>query len=280
MAFWGEFSVFRLSESGGEEQESIFFACSRSSPPLSESLKQATLEYPNRRSEKVNCQFLNYRFSFRKLQIFISQTTDSYFANYRFSFRELQILISQTTDSHFANCRFPFRFVPFVPFHFVSQTTVSRRIMLCRSMTVTQWSASLVCVKCHPRRLKRRSNENKRYFSRSGIRPSSLGLRTVDIAQGKLFRQVPVLIFDYSVPSLALSRLHFAPGGDMTITRVLILGYSFIRRLREYIGRNTVLDANLHILEGIELKWHEVGGRKYLKPFNLIFLWLKCSSLT
>ena len=36
--------------------------------------------------------------SFRKLQIFISQTTDSHFANYRFPFRKLQ---------------FPFRFVPF-----------------------------------------------------------------------------------------------------------------------------------------------------------------------
>ena len=57
--------------------------------------------------------------SFRKLQIFISQTTDSHFANYRFSFRKLQIfisqttdfliLISQTTDFHFANYRFPFR---------------------------------------------------------------------------------------------------------------------------------------------------------------------------
>ena len=51
--------------------------------------------------------------SFRKLQIFISQTTDSHFANYRFSFRKLQIFISQTTDFHFANYRFPFRFVPF-----------------------------------------------------------------------------------------------------------------------------------------------------------------------
>ena len=32
--------------------------------------------------------------SFRKLQIFISQTTDSHFANYRFPFRKLQISIS------------------------------------------------------------------------------------------------------------------------------------------------------------------------------------------
>ena len=51
----------------------------------------------------------------------------------------------------------------------------------------------------------------------------------------------------------------------MTVTRVLILGHSFIRRLREYIGRNADLDANLHILEGIELKWHGVGGRTVLK---------------
>ena len=63
--------------------------------------------------ERIYVHFANYRFSFRKLQIFISQTTDSHFANYRFPFRKLQILISQTTDFHFANYRFPFRFVPF-----------------------------------------------------------------------------------------------------------------------------------------------------------------------
>ena len=77
--------------------------------------------------------------SFRKQQIFISQTTDFHFANYRFSFRKLQILISQTTDFHFANYRFPFRKLQipisqttdfqfhFVSSHFVSQTTVSRK---------------------------------------------------------------------------------------------------------------------------------------------------------
>ena len=64
------------------------------------------LEYPSRRTEKVNCHFLNYKLSFRKLHIFISQTTDFHFSNYRFSFRKLQILISQTTDFHFANYRF------------------------------------------------------------------------------------------------------------------------------------------------------------------------------
>ena len=70
-------------------------------------------EYPRRRSGKGNVYFANYRFSFRKLQIFISQTTDFHFANYRFPFRKLQIFISQTTDFHFANYRFSFRFVPF-----------------------------------------------------------------------------------------------------------------------------------------------------------------------
>ena len=77
------------------------------------------LEYPSRPSERVNCHFLNYRLSFHKLQIFISQTTDFHFANYRFSFRKLQIFISQTTDFHFVSFHF-------ISLHFVSQTTVSR----------------------------------------------------------------------------------------------------------------------------------------------------------
>lgn len=51
----------------------------------------------------------------------------------------------------------------------------------------------------------------------------------------------------------------------MTVTRVLMLGHSFIHRLREYVGRSTDLDANLHNLDGIELKWHGVGGRTVLK---------------
>ena len=79
--------------------------------------------------------------SFRKLQIPISQTTDSHFANYRFPFRKLQILISQTADFHFANYRFPFRKLQipisqttdfhfhFVSSHFLSQTTVSHKNM-------------------------------------------------------------------------------------------------------------------------------------------------------
>ena len=88
-------------------------------------------------SQTTDFHFVNYRFSFRKLQIFISQTTDFHFANYRFSFRKLQIFISQTTDFHFAKYRFPFRKLQipisqttdshfhFVSSHFVSQTTVS-----------------------------------------------------------------------------------------------------------------------------------------------------------
>ena len=70
-------------------------------------------------SQTTDFHFANYRFSFRKLQISISQTTDSHFANYRFSFRKLQISISQTTDFHFANYRFPFRKLQIL----ISQTT-------------------------------------------------------------------------------------------------------------------------------------------------------------
>ena len=81
----------------------------------------------------------------------------------------------------------------------------------------------------------------------------------------RTFRQLPVFTLDYFVPSFALSLQHCFPGGDMSATRVLILGHSFIRRLREYVGRNAALDANLNILEDIELKWHGVGGRTVLK---------------
>ena len=59
------------------------------------------LEYPIRRNEKVNCHFVNYRFSFRKLQILISQTTDFHFVSF-----------------HFVSFHF-------VSLHFVSQTIVS-----------------------------------------------------------------------------------------------------------------------------------------------------------
>ena len=41
------------------------------------------IEYPSRRSEKVNCHFVHYRLSFRKLQIFISFRFAPFrFANY------------------------------------------------------------------------------------------------------------------------------------------------------------------------------------------------------
>ena len=56
------------------------------------------LEYPSRRSEKGNVYFANFIFSFSK---------------YRFSFGRLQILISQTTDFHVANYRFSFRFAKY-----------------------------------------------------------------------------------------------------------------------------------------------------------------------
>ena len=86
------------------------------------------LEYPSRRSEKVNCHFLNYRLSFRKLQIFISQTTDCHFANYRLSFLKLQIFILQTADFHFANCRVSFRKLQiFISFRFVLFRSISFR---------------------------------------------------------------------------------------------------------------------------------------------------------
>ena len=76
--------------------------------------------------ERIYVHFANYRFSFRKLQILISQTTDFHFANYRFPFRKVQISISQTTDSHFANYRFPFPF-RFVPFRFANYSKPSSR---------------------------------------------------------------------------------------------------------------------------------------------------------
>ena len=55
------------------------------------------LEYPSRPSERVNCHFLNYRLSFRKLQIFISQTTDFHFVSFHFISLHF---VSQTTVSH------------------------------------------------------------------------------------------------------------------------------------------------------------------------------------
>ena len=80
-----------------------------------------------------------YRFPFRKVQIFISQSTDFHFAKYRFhfakyrfsfrkvqiSFRKVQIFISQSTDFisqstdfHFAKYRFHFVSFRFAKYHF------------------------------------------------------------------------------------------------------------------------------------------------------------------
>ena len=82
-------------------------------------------------------------------RIVISQTTDSHFANYRFSFRKLQIFTSQTTDFHFVSFHFvSFHFVSFhfVSFHFVSQTTVS----LCQleAQVLEPTSVTLFCLNC------------------------------------------------------------------------------------------------------------------------------------
>ena len=64
-----------------------------------------------------------------------------HFANYRFSFRKLQILISQTTDFHFANYRFPFvpfRFVSFrfVPFRFANYSKPRRGKLASRYLAI------------------------------------------------------------------------------------------------------------------------------------------------
>ena len=108
--FLGENFLFRISEYTQRERECLF-------RKLQIFISQTT-----------DSHFANYRFSFPKLQIFISQTTDSSFRklqificqfNYRFSFRKLQILMSQTTDFHFANYRFSFRKLQI----FISQTT-------------------------------------------------------------------------------------------------------------------------------------------------------------
>ena len=86
------------------------------------------VEYPSRHSEKVNCHFLNYRLSSRKLKIVISQTTDCHFTNYRLSFRKLQIFILQTADFHFANSRVSFRKLQiFISFHFILFRSISFR---------------------------------------------------------------------------------------------------------------------------------------------------------
>ena len=107
------------------------------------------LEYPSRCSEEVNCHFLNYRLSFRKLQILILQTADSHFANYRFSFRKLQIYISQTTDFHFVS--FHFVSLCFAPFRFAnySKPLIQWSYLTCLFLQLQEFwqnhQISLVC---------------------------------------------------------------------------------------------------------------------------------------
>ena len=107
------------------------------------------LEYPSRCSEEVNCHFLNYRLSFRKLQILILQTADSHFGNYRFSFRKLQIYISQTTDFHFVS--FHFVSLCFAPFRFAnySKPLIQWSYLTCLFLQLQEFwqnhQISLVC---------------------------------------------------------------------------------------------------------------------------------------
>ena len=46
---------------------------------------------------------------------------------------------------------------------------------------------------------------------------------------------------------------------------VLILGHSFIRRLKDFIASHPDLNANFLIAEACEIKWHGVGGRTIAK---------------
>ena len=51
----------------------------------------------------------------------------------------------------------------------------------------------------------------------------------------------------------------------MAPPRVLILGHSFIRRLKDFIASHPDLNANFLIAEACEIKWHGVGGRTIAK---------------
>jgi len=74
-----------------------------------------------------NPNFKNCRFSFRKLQIFISQTTHSHFANYRFSFRFVSF-----RSIPFANYSKPSKFTTYLH---LSQTLVNPFFRPVRSIT-------------------------------------------------------------------------------------------------------------------------------------------------
>ena len=47
--------------------------------------------------------------------------------------------------------------------------------------------------------------------------------------------------------------------------RVLILGHSFVRRLREFLASHVSLNTNFLITEDCEIKWHGTGGRTVSK---------------
>ena len=51
----------------------------------------------------------------------------------------------------------------------------------------------------------------------------------------------------------------------MAPPRVLVLGHSFIRRLKDFIASHPDLNANFLIAEACEIKWHGVGGRTIAK---------------
>ena len=47
----------------------------------------------------------------------------------------------------------------------------------------------------------------------------------------------------------------------MPPVRVLILGHSFIRRLREFLASHVSLNTDFLLAEYCEIKWHGIGGR-------------------
>jgi len=62
-------------------------------------------------SSIVGSQRLLHKNLFRKVQLFVSQSTVIHFARYRFSFRKVQIFNSESTDFHLAKYRFRKHFV-------------------------------------------------------------------------------------------------------------------------------------------------------------------------
>ena len=76
-----------------------------------------TSEYKG--SEDTKCQTVVIK---KMLQVLgkegKKQSTDFHFAKYRFSFRKVQIFISQSTDFHFAKYRFHFVSFRFAKYHF------------------------------------------------------------------------------------------------------------------------------------------------------------------